>query len=458
MSDFLREARLLLSLRAAVAALLALFALSAVAVGTGLLEVRRQQEVIARIQPQQAEDVAAIAHWVDRDKDAGNAAYYTFHATWDAPSDLAFAALGMRDVAPYVLRVRALGLEAQLYEGETGNPELALPGRFDYAFVLVYLAPLFVILLFHDLFSGEREAGRFAALEVAASGGRRLWAPRAGARFVGLSAVVLTPFLAGAVVAGATPWKIAAVAALSLAYIGFWCALSMAVAGAARASLANAMSLAACWLVLTLLAPAAAHVAINAAVPLRQGMELSQIQRTAVHKAWDIPKSETMNAFFRTHPEWATTEPVTTPFHWKWYFAFHQVGDDRVKALARAYRDGVLERASLSERLGLLIPSVGVQTALHRLADTDQHAQMRYLDSIRAYHGELRRFYYPYLFDERPFGRADFALAPAFRPAGEQGSLLGGAFVSLFALTVVLLGWRVVRRSYGRRPLVAMRA
>ena len=31
---------------------------------------------------------------VPADADPGNAAYYTFHATWDLPSDLAFAALG----------------------------------------------------------------------------------------------------------------------------------------------------------------------------------------------------------------------------------------------------------------------------------------------------------------------------------------------------------------------------
>lgn len=77
--------------------------------------------------------------------DAGSVAYYGFHATWDAPSSTAFLALGLRDAAPYVLRVRALALQAQLHEGEIFNPELALAGRFDFAFVLVYLVPLFLI-------------------------------------------------------------------------------------------------------------------------------------------------------------------------------------------------------------------------------------------------------------------------------------------------------------------------
>lgn len=132
------ELRLLLRSRMAVLTLLLVALLSIAAVVAGMAEVIRQRHVIARIQPQQAQDIASIAAWVDRSKDAGSAAYYSFHATWDAPAPLVFAALGLRDVAPYILRVRALGLEAQLYDGEAFNPELALPGRFDFAFVLVY--------------------------------------------------------------------------------------------------------------------------------------------------------------------------------------------------------------------------------------------------------------------------------------------------------------------------------
>lgn len=457
MTDFLREARLFFSLRSAVLTIAGVFLLAAAGVGAGLAEVARQQAVIARISPQQAQDVQAIADWVSRDKDPGNAAYYTFHTTWDPPSDVAFAALGARDVAPYVLRVRALGLEAQLYEGEIGNPEAALPGRFDFAFVLVYLAPLFVILLFHDLRSGEREAGRLRSLETAAGSTRRLWATRIAVREAALFGALSVPFLAGALLAGTVAWKTATVLALIGAYLVFWTVVCLVVARAARSSLANAMTLAAVWLVLTLITPAVGHVAINAAVPLRQGMELSLLQRTAVHRAWDIPKSDTMDAFFRTHPEWASTPPVTAPFHWKWYFAFHQVGDQSVAELARAYQAGVLRRAQLSERLGHVLPGVGVQVALHRLADTDPQAQMAYLDRVRAFHTELRRFYYPYLFNERPFDRADFARAPAFRPRAE-GATSPHSSLAAVVLVTLLLGAAGLLRPARRQARGLVRA
>ncbi|MDR8085506.1 ABC transporter permease, partial [Acinetobacter baumannii] len=83
------------------------------------------------------QDVASVARRYPQTPEGGSQAYYTFYATWDPPSDAAFLALGLRDGAPHVLRVRALGLQAQLYEGEVFNPELALAGRFDFAFVLI---------------------------------------------------------------------------------------------------------------------------------------------------------------------------------------------------------------------------------------------------------------------------------------------------------------------------------
>ena len=79
------ELRLLLRQRIAVPTLVLVLFLSAAAVWAGMAEVARQHDIIARIKPQQVEDVKAIRAWVSKDGDAGNAAYYTFHATWDAP-------------------------------------------------------------------------------------------------------------------------------------------------------------------------------------------------------------------------------------------------------------------------------------------------------------------------------------------------------------------------------------
>lgn len=406
------EVRLFLRQRLALPALLLMSALSIASVWAGMTEIARQKETIARIQPQQAADVAAIAKWVSKEGDAGNAAYYTFHATWDAPSALAFAAIGQRDVVPYILRVRALGLEAQLYESENNNAELALPGRFDWAFVLTYLAPLFVIILFHDLKSGEREAGRFTLLAAMARSERGLWRRRFVIRLGLLWISLALPLSVGAVLSGAGTGGIALFLFVSAAYLAFWALLCLWFGNRGWSSVTNAATLAACWLVQTLILPALAHLAINMAVPVRQGVELTLEQREKIHGGWDRPKDETMQTFFKVHPEWKDTKPIEGGFHWKWYYAFQHLGDLAAAPQAKAYRAGLEKRDSWTARTGVFLPAVGVQTLLHRWAKTDMRAGLKYQDRIRAYHERLRRFYYPYLFNDTPFREADFSKAP----------------------------------------------
>ena len=224
-----QEAALFLRQKLALPALLLMAILSVASVWAGMTEISRQKDIIARIQPQQAADVAAIAKWVSKDGDAGNAAYYTFHATWDNPSPLAFAAIGQRDVAPFILRVRALGLEAQLYESENYNAELALPGRFDWAFVLTYLAPLFVIILLHDLKSGEREAGRFNLLAAMARSEVALWRRRIALRLGLLWLALVVPFAIGAMLSGAALGGIMLFQTVSAAYLLFWAAVCLLI-------------------------------------------------------------------------------------------------------------------------------------------------------------------------------------------------------------------------------------
>lgn len=414
MGLFRYEVRLLFRQRLTVCALALLALLTAAALAAGTSEIARQRAAIAAIPAAQAEDIGAIADYVDRTKDAGSAAYYSFHPTWDAPAPLAFAALGMRDVAPYILRVRALGLEAQIYDGDTFNPELALPGRFDFAFVLVFLAPLFVIALFHDLRSAEREAGRQRMLDALPNGGRALWRRRTLLRFLLTWSALGIPFGIAAAFAGVGVASILIVLAVVAAYLLFWIALAALIGRLRWSSVANAAALAAAWLVLVLIVPTLCNVAINAAIPVNQGAEIAMAQREAVNGAWDVPREATMRRFYARHPEWADSAPLGPEFHYKWYLAFHENGDESVAPAVRAYRQGLEARDAAGRALGWILPSVGVQALLTRIAHTDLTAQLAYQDRIRAFHQRLRTFYYGYLFRDRPFGKTDFDRAPRF--------------------------------------------
>lgn len=448
MNGLVHEWRLLARSRLTVASLALLLALSALAVVLGTREIAREHQTIARLTVLQQEALTSQARKYVRGADAGSAAYYTFHATWDPPSSAAFLAIGLRDASPYVLRVRALALQAQLHEGESFNPELALAGRFDFAFVLVYLAPLFLIALLYDLVSGERQAGRLGMLLSMPGAARGLWLRRAGLRMALAFACLVLPLLIGAWVNGTTAAAVATATLATAAYLSFWGGLALVVATRARHSTASATTLVGGWVVLTLVLPTLASALLMRAVPVRQGVELMLAQRQAVHGAWDLPREATMAQFFRTHPEWQHTAPLPAGFHWKWYYAFQQLGDESVAPQVAAYRDGLLARQHWTARLGWVLPGVGVQAALHRQADTDLRAQLAYQDRIADFHARLRGFYYPYLFNDVRFGTQDVDAQPRFDPSVPAPAMPVGQLAGLVLLGAValLLGTRSAAR------------
>ncbi|HEV2612948.1 MAG TPA: DUF3526 domain-containing protein [Noviherbaspirillum sp.] len=442
------ELKLLLQSRLATGALALLLLVTLLAIWSGQRSVSMQNAALERFTAAHREDVARVAAKYKDGGEAGYAAYYTNHLTWDAPAPLAFAAAGQRDLQPFALRIRLLGLHSQLYESETINPELALPGRFDFAFVLIYLVPLIVIALLHDLVTSERESGRLrlvSSLPVSQTG---FWLKRTLLRYLLVYAVVAIPFGVAALLSNAKAPEILGALVIASVYIGFWFCLSLLIAGIARSSAASAAALLGCFVVLTLVLPTALNALITRTVPVAKGVELMLAQRQEVHQGWDLPKPVTFEKFFRTHPEWRDTPPVNVRFHWKWYYAMHQAGDDAVAPLVSAYRRSLAKRDDATRLAGWFLPSVGIQVLLHRLANTDLQGQLTYQDRIAQFHKELRQYYYPFVFHERKFGPAEFEKLPKFQapaPAGElRLEILG--MTTLLTIIVFAAAVRSLRR------------
>jgi len=438
MSLLRAELRLILRSRLAAASLALLFVLSVLSIWSGLSAVDRQDATIARVTAEQARDLAAVAKEYGKpDGEAGYAAYYALLLTHDRPSPVAFLALGQRDVQPAVLRVRALSLQQQLYESETLNAEQALPGVFDFAFVAIYLAPLVVIALTHDLVTNEREGGRLRLL--LSMPGTGLWRRRIGLRYLLVTLALLVP-VGVALLATTAPVILGlGIVAVSAVYLAFWFGLSLLVASRVRSSATAAAASLGCWIALTLLLPTLANAVIVRAVPVSKGIDLTLAQREIVHHGWDIPKAVTFDRFLATHPEWRGHEKFEGRFHWKWLFAMHQVGDEAVAPQVAAYRASLLDRECWTTRLGWLLPNVAAQSMLHRLADTDLIAQLDYQDSIGAFHKELRSFFYPYLFFDRPFTRADFEWLPSYIARIGTASWPVVPMIMLLAVTAIIL-------------------
>ena len=185
--------------------------LSSFAIYSGHQEIVSQHLTIERLEAAQQQDIDDV---VAKHDTLGSLGYYQFHLTYQAPSSLAFAALGERDLYPWKHRIRALALEGQIYESDTANPELAYVGKFDFSFLISVLAPLLVILLLHDVIATERTSGRFELLTVTAKGPLVIFGYRIVVRYLALCLCLLVPFYLGATVNG--------VAAIDVLLSPFW--------------------------------------------------------------------------------------------------------------------------------------------------------------------------------------------------------------------------------------------
>ena len=414
MQGLRRELLFLFRSKTAAAVLAAGFLMAVFAVVTGLQETAGQKEEIARLQVlDQADRVSVLAE----QSDYGGVAYYSFHLTYDAPSSLAFAALGQRDTLPWKHRIRMLALEGQIYESDAGNPALAKTGRFDFAFLGAFILPLLITLLLFDLRASERRAGRHDLLEV--TGGARIWFIRLGVRCGSLYVLILLPFIVGAVLSKTSFSLILAVSGMVLLHITFWAILGYLVSRASLSAPVCASVLVGVWLTLSFLIPALGDVLIEQAIPSTDGGEIMLAQREAVNDAWDLPKSATMQAFLERHPEWEPYGQVERPFEWKWYYAFQQVGDQKVEELSKAYRDAALQRYRMAGSVALASPPALFMRVMNRMADTDLLGFLSYEQRVRDFHAQLRRFYYPLLFRPSDFDANIFKSLPVFTALNE---------------------------------------
>lgn len=414
-SHWIREAKFLAKRRSLLALFSVIFLLSGFAVWSGLSESLEQTTTIERLlEKDKVDRESVLAH----QPDYGSAAYYSYHLTYSKPSSLAFAAMGQRDVSPWKHRIGMLALEGQIYETDADNPELSFLGRFDFAFLVSVLLPLFVILLMHDLRAAEREAGRYDLLLTTAKNQNNLWLTRAAILCSALAVTIILPFALGAIISKAPLLETALMMLVVIGHIAFWAVLTFwfisRKAAAKQSATHLASMLLSIWLIVTVLIPVSSDLAIDELVDSPKGGDILMLQRETVNDAWDLPFSATWDKFLATHPKWKDHTQMDALFEWKWYYAFQQVGDQTASELSTAYRNATVEKDQLAGLMALVSPPMLTQRLMSSIAETDTQATLRYEQQIRDYHKKLRHFYYPLLFNKGEYNLKTMAELPQF--------------------------------------------
>ena len=395
-----------------LAALIAFFA-GVYSIYYGHAEMRDQQRIIKLLPIIEKQDTDYVAREFPNGAEAGSSGYYHYHPTFNQPSRWASLAIGQRDVHPFFLQINLLTLYSQIFNSALDNPLRALSGNFDLSFVFVFVFPLFIIGLGYDIISSEEERGTFRLLQSLSTSFLQLACTKLLIRYLLVLILASMLFLAALLVNRISLdikvlyWFIS-----YCVYFFFWTMVVFFTASLRKSSAVNACTLLGIWLSLTIVLPALLNMATINWLPVPGGYEIAVGQRQVTHAGWDKDKNETMSFFFKKYPEFADTAPITKDFSYKWYYAMQEAGDNSVEPKALQYMRTLRKRQECANLLGVFCPPVEAQLIFNRIAGTDLEAEISYLDSVKRFHNELKKHFYPLVFAEARIKASDYAKFP----------------------------------------------
>lgn len=375
---------------------------------------------------------------------------------------LASLAVGQSDLLPSFTSASIWSASHTLLRNyEIENPTHLSHGRFDLAFVMVWLLPLFLLAATHDVVSAGREDGTWPlALSqpvrpTAVILGR--WLPRC---LIVLGATLVLSLL-GALATGLSPsapgtavdlllWSL-----LVTAYGAFWSTLGLALALGARTSAGAAVRQAVAWLVLVLLVPAASNLLASSLHPTPSRLAFIQATRAAANLAQERAE-RTLSHYYADHPELvpADTDPDLNDFMTR-FLAISADIQRQVDPLLSEYERRLQRQQALLSALRFTSPAALLDEALSELAGNDGARLRRFQVQARGFLDAWKAFFTPRIFARASLTLADHAALPRFAFADEtpatRHARMVWACVGL-VLPAALLSLLALRRLGSRRP------
>jgi ABC-2 type transport system permease protein len=377
------------------------------------------------------------------------------------PAPLAPLAIGQSDLLASYFKVSTEARETIVAASEIENPHRLLVGRFDLAFVLVFLYPLLILAVTYNLFSAEKEQGTLAlALSQPVAIGT-LAAGKVALRALLLVGIVVSFSAAALLIAGVSVTAPGAAVRVALwigavsAYGALWFAIAVLVASFGRPSAVNATILATVWLLLVVMLPSLFNLVATTVYPVPSRVEMIQAVRVASDEAAGAG-STLLARYYEDHPELATggAEQAMNDFN----IIRVAVDDDvarRARPVVDRYEQQLGRQQQMIDRLRFLSPAVLMQDALNDVAGTGTPRHKDFLAQVDRYHAQWRGFILPLIFEKARVIEVD--ASPRFVYQEERLTdvarrvLIGGLGMIAPALLMAWIGVLRLRRY----PVVA---
>jgi ABC-2 type transport system permease protein len=367
------------------------------------------------------------------------------------PAPAAALAVGRGDLDPFASRVNMLTVRHRLFaQWQLANPLLLLAGRFDLAFLIVYLFPLLIIALTYNVLSSEREQGTLVMVLAQPVRLRALLAAKIGVRGVAVlaaAAIVTAAASSFAIDFGASGAAFALIAWLlaTVLYGAFWFALALWINAAGRSSATNAVALITIWVGLVIVTPVLLNLGVAAMHPLPSRLALLQSTR-AVENATSRASSRLLGRFYHDHPELV---PVADRMHFtRSAYAVRLEQEWHLLPAILAYEGQLRAQQAAIDRWRFASPAVLTSELLSRIAGNDRMRFLAYQDAVRAFVLTWRRRLVADYYLGRPLPPAAVRSLPQFRFDDPPLVRIGDSLLALAAMTLLVAaaGFLALRR------------
>ena len=376
---------------------------------------------------------------------------------------LAGIAIGEAELRPTYAAISATTRAHEIFRfQEVDNPVLLGWGRFDLAFVLIYLLPLLLAGLGCSVLSADREtrtlqmvlsqpvtAARLATLRVALRGAALALATALGAT---LACLLAAPDRSVSAYGSAALLPVASLIAVALAWLAFWAAVTLWVVARNRSSESNALTLIIVWTVLVLVLPAITTLIARYASPVPSRLEYIVAARAAENAANQQGRA-LLQSYLLDHPELeAARGDAVSPFI-KTFVLVQREVERAVSPVVARFAAAERAQRELREALRWVSPRDIAAEALLVAAGNDARRFAYFEEQAQTLRIEWLAAVRDAIVAGRRLDSAEYAALPRLQfrepsPGSVLARQLAAALALLFLAALAVLGARRAFRAF----------
>ncbi|GGX18010.1 DUF3526 domain-containing protein [Aquimarina muelleri] len=372
------------------------------------------------------------------------------------PNSFSSMAIGHRDVYPFYKEISTKDNSLHVFDADISNPEILIAGNFDLSFVIIYLIPLLMIVLCHNIISEEKELGTFILLKSQSNHFRKIIFYKLFFRtLIVLTLTYILNIVAAYISPTNTPISILNLLYWLLivtCYLFFWFAICYLLISFQKNSIVTSLYMIGSWLLLSIILPSLFNFYIDISYPKRIKADMASEKRKIEESVWDLEPKVLLQKFYNHHPEYNTQNSNDTiKYSSKHFVAYYDALEKQLAPIAKVHKDRENERKKLMSKFSEFIPTLKMQKTLNQIGNTDFNSYIYFEESTLSFQKKWKKFIYDFIFKDENLQVSDYLTMPEYPENRSQiqykGIVINAVEFILLALLIILLQTYVTYNS-----------